>query len=284
MKTMTLSPKVKRRLGLTGAYILAIVLAIVFLFPFYYTIINSLRPINSSPALLTFKGFEFENFNLAVTLIPFWRYLKNSIIIEAIGLTTGLFTSFAYGYALARLKAPGKTVVFYMILSSVMVPAMAIQVPQYVLFSNFGLKDTYWIYVINGLCGSAVNVFTYRQYLVSFSSSIEEAAMIDGCTRFSIMWRIVAPISKPIIAVVLFKDFLMLWNDYMTPYMYLSQNKYPIAMALFGTSYIMPNNPGVKLVPVQNAAAILITIPTLIVFFICQKQLVADVTAGSIKE
>ena len=149
---------------------------------------------------------------------------------------------------------------------------------------NLGLKDTYWIYVINGLCGSAVNVFTYRQYLVSFSSSIEEAAMIDGCTRFSIMWRIVAPISKPIIAVVLFKDFLMLWNDYMTPYMYLSQNKYPIAMALFGTSYIMPNNPGVKLVPVQNAAAILITIPTLIVFFFCQKQLVADVTAGSIKE
>ena len=71
---------------------------------------------------------------------------------------------------------------------------------------------------------------------------------------------------------------------FMTPYMYLSQNKYPIAMALFGTSYIMPNNPGVKLVPVQNAAAILITIPTLIVFFFCQKQLVADVTAGSIKE
>lgn len=284
MKNLSISPKTKRKWGLFASYTLAIVFAIIFIFPFYYTITNSLRPINSSPALLTFKGFEFINFEYAVTLIPFWDYLKNSLLIEVIGLSTGLFTSFAYGYALARLKAPGKTVVFYMILSSVMVPAMAIQVPQYVLFSNLGLRDTYWIYVINGLGGSAVNVFTYRQYLVRFSSSIEEAAMIDGCNRFSIMWRVVAPISKPIIAVVLFKDFLMLWNDYMTPYMYLSQSKYPIAMALFGTSYIMPNNPGVKLVPVQNAAAILITIPTLIVFVLCQKQLVSDVTAGSIKE
>ena len=183
MKSTRLSAKTKRKSGLIAAYVLATIFAIVFIFPFYYTITNSLRPINSSPALLTFKGFEFVNFKYAVTLIPFWTYLKNSVIIEVIGLATGLFTSFAYGYALARLKAPGKTVVFYMILSSVMVPAMAIQVPQYVLFSNLGLKDTYWIYVINGLCGSAVNVFTYRQYLVSFSSSIEEAAMIDGCTR-----------------------------------------------------------------------------------------------------
>ena len=278
------SRKVGKKIGLFTAYLFATLLAIVFLFPFYYTLINSLRPIMSSPALLKFKGFEFINFKYAVTLVPFFKYLKNTILIEVIGLSTGFVTTFMYGYALARLKAPGKSIVFYMILSSMMVPTMAIQVPQFVLFSNLGLKDTYWIYVINGLAGSAVNVFAYRQYLASFPSSIEEAARIDGCTRFSLMWRVVVPISKPIIAVVLFKDFLMLWNDYMTPYMYLSQNKYPIAMALFGTSYIMPNNPGVKLVPVQNAAAILITIPTLIVFFICQKQLVADVTAGSIKE
>ena len=278
------SRKVGKKIGLFIAYLFATLLAIVFLFPFYYTLINSLRPIMSSPALLKFKGFEFINFKYAVTLVPFFKYLKNTILIELIGLSTGFVTTFMYGYALARLKAPGKSIVFYMILSSMMVPTMAIQVPQFVLFSNLGLKDTYWIYVINGLAGSAVNVFAYRQYLASFPSSIEEAARIDGCTRFSLMWRVVVPISKPIIAVVLFKDFLYLWNDYMTPYMYLSTEKYPLSMALFGVSYIMPNNPGVKLVPVQNAAALLIMIPAVVAFFLAQKQLVAGSTAGGVKE
>ena len=188
--------KVGKKIGLFIAYLFATLLAIVFLFPFYYTLINSLRPIMSSPALLKFKGFEFINFKYAVTLVPFFKYLKNTILIELIGLSTGFITTFMYGYALARLKAPGKSIVFYMILSSMMVPTMAIQVPQFVLFSNLGLKDTYWIYVINGLAGSAVNVFAYRQYLASFPGSIEEAARIDGCTRFSLMWRVVVPISK----------------------------------------------------------------------------------------
>ena len=110
--------KVGKKIGLFIAYLFATLLAIVFLFPFYYTLINSLRPIMSSPALLQFKGFEFINFKYAVTLVPFFKYLKNTILIELIGLSTGFITTFMYGYALARLKAPGKSIVFYMILSS----------------------------------------------------------------------------------------------------------------------------------------------------------------------
>ncbi len=276
--------KTSAAIGKAFAYLVASVLAIVFLFPFYYTIINSLRPIVSTPTMLLPKGFELINYHYAVTLIPFFKYFFNTIVIEIISLSSGMFFNFMYGYALARLKAPGKGIVFTLVLSQMMVPFVAIQIPQYILFSNLGFKDTYWIYLVNGICGSAMTVFIYRQYMLSFPKSIEEAAMIDGCSVFSIMWRVIAPISKPIVAVILFKDFTATWNDYMTAYMYLSEEKYPISMALFGVSYILPSNPNLKLVPVQNAAAILIMIPTMILFFLCQKQLVSGVTSGSIKE
>lgn len=284
MRKLHIKQKTSRRIGLVISYTVAAILAIVFLFPLYYTLINSIRPIVSTPTMLTPKGFEPINYYYAVTLIPFFKYFFNTVIIELIALSSGMIFNFIYGYALARLRAPGKTAVFLIILSQMMIPFVAIQIPQYILFSNFGIRDTYWIYLINGVTGSALTVFTYRQYMLSFPKSIEEAALIDGCSSFSIMWRVIAPISKPIIAVVLFKDFTVNWNDYMTAYMYLSEDKYPVSMALFGVSYILPSNPNLKLVPVQNAAAILIMIPTLTIFFLCQRYLVSGVTAGSVKE
>lgn len=274
----------KKIVSTIGIYAVAVIFAIIFFYPLYYSIINSLRPIVSTPAILFPKGFEVINYYYAVTLIPFFKYFLNSIIIVAIGLGISIVVNFFYGYALGRLQAPGKKLVFYIILSQMMVPFMAIQIPQYILFSNMGIKDSYLIYVINGLVGNAFIVFLYRQYFLEFPKSIDEAALIDGCSPFSIATRIMLPISKPIVSVAVFYEFLNFWNDYMTPYMYLSEDKYPLSMALFGLSYSLPNNPGLKLVPVQNAAAILLMIPTVIVFFVCQKQLVAGVTAGGIKE
>lgn len=283
-KKFHLKQKTSSVIGKTIAYIMATILAIVFLFPFYYTIINSLRPITSTPTMLLPKGFEAINYWYALTLVPFFKYFFNTVLIEIISLASGMVFNFMYGYALARLRAPGKSIVFFIILSQMMIPFVAIQIPQYILFSTLGLKDTYWIYLINGIGGSSIIVFIYRQYMLSFPKSIEEAAMIDGCSSFSIMWRVIAPISKPIVAVVLFKEFISVWNDYMTAYMYLSEDKYPISMALFGVSYTLPSNPNIKLIPVQNAAAILIMIPSVVLFFLCQKQLVSGVTTGSIKE
>lgn len=284
MNISMLTRRTRWRIRKLLTYTVASVIAVIFFFPLYYTVINSLRPIVSTPALIVPKGFELVNYYYAVTLIPFFKYVFNTLIILLVGMGTGLVFNFLYGYALARLRAPGKSIVFLIVLSQMMVPFIAIQIPQYILFSNFGLKDSYWIYVINAVAGNSLIVFIYKQYLMGIPRSLEEAAMIDGCSVFSVMWRVILPISKPIIAVVIFKDFLQYWNDYMTPYMYLSADKYPVAMALFGMSYTFPNNPGLKLVPVQSAAAILILIPSTILFFLCQKQLVRGVVSGSIKE
>lgn len=264
-------------------YLLCVLIAIVFLYPLYYTFINSLRPLVSTPAIFVPKGWEFVNYYYAVTLIPFFKYLFNSCCLVAITCGIGLITNFLYAYALSRYKVKGHMLVYYLVLSQLMIPALSIMIPQYILFSLLGLKNTYWIWVLNAVAGTPATIFLYRQYLQNIPCAIEEAASIDGASTLSLIFRVVFPICKAIIAVGMFSNFLFVWGDYLTPYMYLSTEKYPLAMALFGVSYSFPNNPNFKLIPVQLAASLLFAIPVLIVFFICQKQLVQGTATAGIK-
>lgn len=257
-------------------------ISVVFLIPLYYTIINSLRPLYT-PQVCFPKKIVFNNYKLAVTLIPFGRYLKNSLMIVSISLVLGVFVNFFYGYAFARIKVKGNGFWFMLTLAQMMIPAIAMQIPQYILYSKLGIRDTYWIWVINGLAGSPFTIFLYRQYMMSIPKEIEEAAVIDGCSYVSMIPRIFMPMCKSVMAIVVFNTFMGNWGDYMTPFMYLSQKKYPLSLALFGVNYTLPQNPNVALGPVKNAAALLLAIPVFAVFFLCQKQLVAGVTAGSVK-
>ena len=256
---------------------------LTFIFPIYYTLINALRGIYSTPAILLPKGLEWINFQYAVTLIPFFKYLKNSLIILVISIGLGVPFNFLYGYALARVEAPGRSIIFYIVLSQMMIPTFALQIPQYILFSNYGFQDTFWIWVLTAVGGSAGLIFLFRQYLLSMPRALEEAAIIDGCSSLQVLTKIALPLSKPVLAIGLFNLFTANWGDYMTPYMYLTKENYPLIMALFGLDYTLPANPGFVLVPVKNAAVILLMIPTMIVFFLCQKQLVEGATYSGVK-
>ena len=275
--------KKRTKVGSICLYVFLIVVSLLFIFPIYYTLINSLRDVYSTPAILLPKGFHWENFKYAVTLIPFFKYLKNSIIIMGITLILSLPLNFLYGYALSRLDAPGKGVLFMIVLSQLMIPAFALQIPQYILFSNLGFQDTYWIWVAMGIGGNSYQIFLYRQYLQSMPKAIEEAAIIDGCSVFQLIIKVIAPLCKPVMAISFFNSFTSTWGDYMTPYMYLSKENYPLIMALFSVDYSFPSNPSFKLIPVVNAATILLMLPVFVVFFLCQKQLVEGVSFSGVK-
>lgn len=275
--------KNKKKLQSILKYIICCIVAIIFLYPLYYTFINSIRPLYATPAVAVPKGWEFINYYYAVTLIPFFKYFLNSLILVSISCGIGLFTNFLYGYALARIHVRGSGFVNMLNLSQLMIPAVTLTIPQYILFSQLGLKNSYLIWVLNAIAGSPTVIFLYRQYMLSIPTTIEEAAKIDGASTLSLIFRVVFPMCKPIVAVGMFNTFLATWGDFMTPYMYLSEEKYPLAMALFGVSYSLPNNPNFKLIPVQLAAALLFALPIIIVFFFCQKQLVQGVTAGGVK-
>lgn len=273
----------RTKFGSICLYTFLVIVSLLFIFPIYYTLINALRDVYSTPAVLLPKGFHWENFKYAVTLIPFFKYLKNSLIILGITVILGVPLNFLFGYALSRLDAPGKGILFMIVLAQMMIPSFALQIPQYILFSNMGFQDTYWIWVAMALGGNSYQIFLYRQYLQSMPKAIEEAAIIDGCSIWQVIIKVIAPLSKPVVAIAFFNSFTIGWGDYMTPYMYLSKENYPLVMALFSVDYSFPSNPSFKLIPVVNAATLLLMIPVFIVFFLCQKQLVEGATFSGVK-
>jgi len=276
------SMKAEKSRKMVGIYILAIFLSVIFIVPLLFTFSNSLRDLHSSPVLIPTK-LNWSNYYLAMTLVPFWDYVRNSVIVTFISVSLAVVMNFLFGYAFARLRAPGRNFMFLLVLSMLMVPAIAIQIPQYIIFSNIGLKDTYWIWVLGGLGGNAFYTFLYRQFLSALPRDLEDAARIDGCSTLAIIWKIFVPLSWPVIAVVAMLDFNGAWGDYMTGYMFLSPKNYPLATALISTSYTLPNQPTINLEPVINAAALLLTLPVIVVFFLGQRYLVEGIVTTGIK-
>ncbi len=275
--------ELKTKFGRICLYIVGVFVAIIFIFPLYYTFINSLRDMFSLPATLLPKGFEWSNWKLAFTLIPFMQFLGNSMIIMAISIPIGIFFNFIYGYSLAKLKAPGSNFIFSLVLCCMMIPTFATQIPQYILFSKLGITNTFWIWVFEGIAGTPYIIFFCRQYLYSIPSSLMEAASLDGCNQIQLVTKMALPMAKPLLAICSFKIFNINWGDYMTPFMYLSREKWPLIMALFNSSlYVLPGT-NTRPAPVVQAAALVLAIPSIIVFFLCQKQLQQGAIASGVK-
>jgi len=264
-------------------YVICSFVALIFIFPLYYTFINSLRELFSLPATLLPKGYHWENWKMVFTLIPFARFLGNSLIILGISIPIGMVTNFTYGYALAKLKAPGSNFVFSLVLCVMMVPGFATQIPQYILFSKLGITNSWWIWVFEAVAGTPYLIFLCRQYLHSLPTVLMEADTIDGCNQWQKVTKIALPLAKPLLAICAFRLFNIRWGDYMTPFMYLSREKWPLIMALCNSSlYVLPGT-NTRPAPVVNAAALTLAIPTIIVFFLAQKQLQQGSIASGIK-
>ncbi|MEG1687306.1 MAG: carbohydrate ABC transporter permease [Angelakisella sp.] len=265
-------------------YTILCTLAVIFLFPFVLTILNSLQDLNPGAKKIIPDVFHWENYYLAVTLIPFTRYLMNSLTLVCISVSLSVFMNLIMGYAFARVRAPGKNIVFTIVLSTMMIPGIVTMIPQYILFNTIGLMDTYWLWVITGFGGSAFNIFLYRQFFAAMPKALEEAATVDGCSVLGTIFRIFVPSSKPVMMIVAVNAFQWVWNDYMMPFMYLSEKKYPLSMALFGTTtYIIPGSPNLVMDSLINCAAILMSIPAIIIFFFGQKYLVEGIVTTGIK-
>lgn len=275
--------ELKTKFGRFLLYLIGIFTAIIFAFPLYYTFINSLRDLFSLPATLLPKGYNWVNWKYVFTWIPFLQFLKNSLIILLISIPLGMFFNFIYGYSLAKLKAPGREIIFSIVLCCMMIPTFATQIPQYILFTKLGIKNTFLIWVFEGIAGTPYIIFFCRQYLYSLPSSLMEAASLDGCNQIQLVTRIALPMSKPLLAISAFKIFNINWGDYMTPFMYLSREKWPLIMALFNSSlYVLPGT-NTRPTPVVQAAALVLAVPSIIVFFLCQKQLQQGSIASGIK-
>lgn len=262
--------------------ILAIMLGLVFLVPFYYVISNSLKPfaeiLTNTSALP--KVLQFQNYVNAFEQMNYLKVFTNSLIVTiASNAVLVIFCSMA-AYMLVRTKKKISNIIFMIFVAAMVIPFQSLMIPLVKTAGNLGLLNSIWGLVIMYLgFGSGMTIFLYHGFIKGIPVELEEAAIIDGCSTFGVFWRIVFPLLKPITVTVVILNSLWIWNDFLLPSLALQDpnlRTIPLATFFFFGQYT-------KQWDMALAALVLSIIPLLIFFFSMQKHIIKGITNGSIK-
>jgi multiple sugar transport system permease protein len=183
------------------------------------------------------------------------------------------------GYGFSRIQAPGREILFYIMLSTMMVPWAVTMVPLFILFKRLNWYGTYLPLIVPHFFASAYYTFLFRQFFKTIPMELSDAATIDGCSELGILWRIIMPLSKPILVTVGMFVFNGVWSDYLAPLIFLTrQDQFTLALGL--TYYLNREQPMWNL---AMAAATLAVLPVLIAFFFAQRSFIEGITLTGVK-
>lgn len=230
-------PKMKKRAHAI-AYALLITMAVVDLVPFLWMLLSSVKPqaeIFRFPPSLFPKLWSFKNYASAWRAggLDFTRMFVNSMIVAVPYTTLCILSSSLAAYAFARLRFPGRDALFMMFIASMMVPSTVTMIPTFLMFGKLGLIDTFAPLIAKGMFGQAFVVFLLRQFYMTIPKELDEAAFVDGYSRLRIWWKIIMPLSKPILATVVIFVFQQSYNDFMNPLIYInSASKFTVQLGL----------------------------------------------------
>lgn len=265
--------------GATHAVLMAT--ALIMLLPFVWMLLSSFKEPDDVftysmrwlPSKVTLSGYV-----RAVTKHPFWRYTANSLIISFSVTSMQLITSALAGYAFARLEFPGRDVLFMIYLAAMMIPHQAMVIPSFILMKKLGLLDTFAALILPFAAGP-FGAFLMRQFFLSMPKSLEEAAIIDGCSRIGVLWKIILPLSKPALSTLALFVFMNSWNDFMWPL--IITNRVEMRTLQVGLSLMRSDvHPDW---PMLMAATVLATMPVLVAFLSAQKQFIESLAFTGVK-
>ncbi|MGP4050519.1 carbohydrate ABC transporter permease [Streptomyces sp. 2A115] len=290
MTATTVTPKVPKsdtrvrvRASRLVLYTVLVVITGLMLGPFGWLIITGLKTtpeLAASPVHWLPDQVQWHNFADAFTNIEFLGYARNSLIIAFIYATLVTLSSAWVGFGFARLNAPGKKVLFGVLLGSMMLPQMITLFPTYLIFAKLGMVDTYWPWVLWGLAAAPYLVFLFRQFFAGMPRELEEAAIIDGCSYPTIFWRIFLPQSWPVLAASFVIAFTWTWGDFIAPMLLLSSDRTTLSVAIM-TSYVTEGG-----MPVNNllaAGSVMYVVPILLIFLVAQRGFVAGMSTTGLK-
>lgn len=264
-------------------YLFLILGSLACLFPFYWMIRSSFMDIGQifvMPPLLFPDPVVTTNYQDALDVMPYFRYLTNTLIVVVSNVGGSVLSASLCAFSFARLRWAGRDKVFMIILTSLMMPGIVTMIPTFVMWSKIGLTNS-----LVPLCvpiwfgGSVYNVFLYRQFFMGIPKELDEAAYLDGASFFRVYWEIILPLSKSAMVVVGIFAFLSSWNDFMGPLIYLNEeSKYTLSLGLqmFQGSYSAQWN-------LLMAASLLVLLPAMIVFFFGQKHILEGIATTGIK-
>lgn len=269
-----------RRLALYAGFIL---LTVIFIMPVVWLLLTSLKTrseYGSYPTMLFPAVAQWLNYPQAIIERPFFKLAWNTLQIALPSAVLTVLSSSLAGFAFARLNAPGKRILFLLVVSMLLVPRMVTTIPNFMLFSKLGLTNTYWPWILWGIAGSSFNIFLFRQFFSAVPKDLEDAAEVDGCNRFRVFWQIFLPVSGPVLATVTIFHFQWVWGDWFTPNILLSAENTTLSVGL-GTLYLDPK--GMTLYTIYMAALVAYLLPMLIIFLLGQKYIVQGIVTSGLK-
>lgn len=275
IKTLNISKSVLK-------HIVIYALAFITLAPFVWMILTSLKDMSEIfvyPPLWFPTEFRFDNYSKAFEAAPFGRYYFNSIFI-AVTVTFGqLVTCSMAAFAFARLQFPGRNILFYLFLGTMMIPYNVTMIPSFLVLYWLGWIDTYYALIVPGLA-SAFGTFLLRQFFITIPKELEEAAYIDGATKLQVLRTIIVPLAKPALATLAVFTFMGVFNDFIWALIVINSEDMQtvqLGLAIFRDRYLTQWD-------LLMAGSVTAVLPILIVFFFAQKYFIQGITLSGLKE
>jgi len=274
----------RRMLAAFAPHVLLALVALLFMWPFYWMATSGFKSLDEilSPTVVWFpQTLRWSNFGDVLNYpgFPFLRYMGNSIFYAG-SVTAGTVLSCScVGYGFARLRFPGRNILFALTIATMMIPSVVTFIPTYVLFRYSHLLGTYAPLILPSFFGNAFFIFMLRQFFMGLPWELSEAAKVDGASEFRIFWRIMLPLVRPALIVVAVFSFVWTWQEFFQPLIYLSDpDLYPLSLGLFAFQ-------GQRTTDWQllMAAGTLTTLPLVVLFFAAQRYFLQGITMTGLK-
>ena len=274
---------VRRRITLAFVYLALVAGAVVILAPFVWMLSTALKVPGTEfiyPPQLFTRPLRWNNFSEGWGALPFTRWFLNTSTITLLSVTGAMVSSSLVAYGFARLEFPGRTILFVILLSTMMLPFHVRLIPMFITFRYLGWIDTYLPLVVPFFFGGVpFFIFLVRQFFLTIPLEMEDAAAIDGAGVFTTFLRIILPLSRPVLGVVGVFAFIRVWNDFLEPLIYIhSMDKMTLSL-------------GLRFFQAQDftdwtrlmAVSIVVLVPSLVLFFVAQKYYIHGVVTTGIK-
>ncbi|HRJ43993.1 MAG: carbohydrate ABC transporter permease [Caldilineaceae bacterium] len=269
-------------------YIVAIVTSIIFMLPFVYTILSSLKSpgeLYRYPPVWLPDTPHPENYLTVFERVAFARWLLNSAWIASATTIGSVLSAAIVGYSFARFRYPGRNLLFMITMSTMMLPTEVTLIPLYLAFAKLHWLDTYKPLILPSFFGGgAFLIFLMRQFFMTIPMDLDEAARIDGAGYLRVFWQILLPLSVPVLATGAVLTFMGHWNDFMYPFIFLNTKiKFTVAVGIRFFQATAGVDVGEPVEHLLMAAGILMTAPIIVLFFVSQRYFVRGVVMSGIK-
>lgn len=263
-------------------YTVIIVISIIMLVPLYWLVTSSLKQqaqVFAVPPVWFPNPIMWENYPEALKRAPLLLWLKNTSIITLFSIIGSVWSSSLVGFGFARLRFPGRNALFLLLLSTMMLPQVITLIPRFIMFKQLNWLDTFLPMIVPTFFGGgAYNIFLVRQFYMTIPLDFDEAARIDGASNLMIWWRLLVPLSTPVLTAIGIFSFVFNWNNFLEPLVYLfSEPKKTLALGL--RAFVNPSDASWH---ISMAASMFLVVPIMVLFFVGQRYFIRGVVMTGI--